>query len=72
MAITKKQSELDVDKWLKSEEAGHDMCGEFEFCTYCDKELENPCAKAFDARKKAEKATKPATARRKSTAKKRA
>ena len=37
MALTKKQSELDVDKWLKSEEAGHDMCGEFEFCTYCDK-----------------------------------
>ena len=57
MAITKKQTELDVSKWLKSEEAGHDMCGEFDFCAYCDKEVENPCAKAFDACRKAAKAT---------------
>ena len=55
MALTKKQAELDVDKWLKSEQAGHDLCGDFEFCAMCDKTLENPCAKAYDAMKKAAK-----------------
>ncbi|MBQ7227792.1 MAG: hypothetical protein IJX05_05280 [Clostridia bacterium] len=55
MALTKKQAELDVNKWLKSEEAGHDLCGEFDFCANCDKEKENPCAKAYDAFKKANK-----------------
>lgn len=49
MALTKKQSEMDVDKWLKSEQAGRDMCGEFDFCASCDKEVENPCAKALSA-----------------------
>ncbi|HIV64008.1 MAG TPA: hypothetical protein H9693_04545 [Firmicutes bacterium] len=58
MALTKKQAELDVSKWLKSEEAGHDLCGEFDFCAKCDKELENPCAKALDAYKKAAKEAK--------------
>lgn len=49
MAISKKQAELDVDKWLKSESAGHDLCGDFEFCAACKKELDNPCAAAYDA-----------------------
>ena len=74
MALTKKQAELDVTKWLGSENAGHDMCGEFDFCVKCDKELENPCAKAFDAYRKEKKAAAPAatkkTTARKTTAKK--
>ncbi len=60
MALTKKQSEMDVDKWIKSEQAGRDMCGEFEFCANCDKEVENPCAKALSAYNKQSKAVKSA------------
>ncbi len=71
MALTKKQAELDVDKWLKSEQAGHDLCGDFEFCAMCDKTLENPCAKAYDAMKKAAKpAAKKRTTARKTATKK--
>lgn len=55
MAITEKQAELDVTKWLKSEKIGRDMCGEFDFCEKCDKNLENPCAKAYDAFEKSKK-----------------
>lgn len=51
-ALSEKQAEMDVDKWLKSEQAGHDMCGEFSFCAKCNKEDENPCAKAYEAMKK--------------------
>lgn len=71
MALTKKQSEMDVDKWLKSEQAGRDMCGEFEFCASCDKEVENPCAKALSAynkQNKTENSDKPVA--KKSTARK--
>lgn len=25
------------------------MCGSYDFCKYCDKSLENPCARAVDA-----------------------
>lgn len=70
MALTKKQAEFDISKWLKSEEAGHDLCGEFEFCALCDKELENPCAKAFDAFNKAAKADKAKKTAAKPAAKK--
>ncbi len=49
MAITKKQQELDLAKWLKSEEMGADACGSFDYCVKCDKSLENPCEKAFNA-----------------------
>ena len=44
-----KQSELDVKKWLDSERAGIDTCGSYEYCTKCDKSLENPCASAYAA-----------------------
>lgn len=44
-----KQNELDVKKWLESETAGYDLCGEFEFCVKCIKTLENPCSAAYDA-----------------------
>ena len=30
MTLTNRQSELDVEKWLKSEKAGRDLCGDFE------------------------------------------
>ena len=63
MAITKKQQQLDLMKWKKSEKLGADACGTFDFCEKCDKSLENPCDKAyrkFHTGKKAEKAAAPA------------
>ncbi len=64
MAITKKQAELDKIKFEKGIEIGADPCGTFDYCAFCNKELENPCDKAFkkmtaDAKKKAP-AKKPA------------
>lgn len=47
MALTKKQKELDVAKWLKSEEIGKDACGSYSYCESCDKTKENPCDKAL-------------------------
>ena len=65
MAITKRQKELDLVKWNKSIEIGADACGTFDYCVKCNKDLENPCDKAFkkfNAKPEAEKtpAKKPA------------
>ena len=49
MALSKKQKELDLLKWNKSEEIGADACGTFDFCVKCDKTKENPCATAHTA-----------------------
>lgn len=72
MALTEKQVKLDENKWYRSEEAGHDMCGEFDFCANCDKQQENPCAKAFEAMMKSKKLTSAAAkpAAKKTSAKK--
>ena len=68
MALTKKQMELDKIKWEISESMGVDACGSFEFCTLCNKDLENPCDKAykkFHAKTPAKKtATKKPTAQK--------
>lgn len=66
MALTKKQMELDKIKWEISESLGVDACGSFEFCPLCNKELENPCDKAY---KKFQAKNKKPTAK-KCTAKK--
>lgn len=47
MTIIDRQSALDTQKWLKSEELGRDACGEFDYCKYCDKAIEYPCAVAL-------------------------
>lgn len=47
MAISKKQQELDVIKWEKSQRMNADACGTFDYCEKCDKTLENPCDKAY-------------------------
>ncbi len=52
-----KQEELDVKKWLVSEEKGADACGDFDYCKHCDKTIEYPCAVASE---KADAANKPA------------
>lgn len=41
------QQQLDVQKWLDSEQAGRDMCGEYDYCAYCDKNVTDPCACAY-------------------------
>ena len=61
MAVSKKQQELDLLKWQKSEELGADACGTFDYCAKCDKTKENPCEKAFKAFNKKPAAKKMAT-----------
>ncbi len=64
------QEKLDVQKWIDSEEKGRDTCGEYDYCTFCDKTEDTPCAKAYNkATKKPETEKKPA-AEKKSAAKK--
>lgn len=41
------QSKLDIEKWLESEKKGKDMCGEYDYCAYCENEREFPCASAY-------------------------
>ena len=48
MAVSEKQKELDSIKWEKSIRLGFDACGSFDYCMMCDKNLENPCEKAFN------------------------
>ena len=60
MAVSKKQQELDLLKWKKSEEIGTDACGTFDYCVKCDKTKENPCDKAYTAFNKKPAAKKPA------------
>lgn len=57
-----KQSALDVQKWIDSEQKGYDCCGTYDFCAKCDKETEYPCAVAYDAfnAKSVKAAKKPA------------
>lgn len=40
------QGIIDVDKWLRSEQAGQDLCGKSGYCVFCNKAEKNPCARA--------------------------
>jgi hypothetical protein len=42
------QTEIDIKKWLDSEACRHDTCGSYEFCPYCNKDEETPCANAVE------------------------
>jgi hypothetical protein len=57
MALTLKQRQqkLDLQKWVDSKRNGKDMCGEYDFCQFCDKSLQYPCAKAYNKMQKANK-----------------
>ena len=46
MDFKKQQERFDVIKWYDSIVAGYDRCGTYEFCGACNKDLENPCARA--------------------------
>ena len=69
MNKVERQNALDVQKWIDSEQKGYDCCGSYEFCSKCDKQVEYPCAVAYDAfnAKTVKAAKKPAA---KKTAKK--
>lgn len=41
------QQKLDVEKWLESETRHFDMCGSYDYCAFCDKSEETPCANAY-------------------------
>lgn len=43
------QLELDIKKWLESEEKAKDLCGTYDFCAKCNKEPKIPCALAYRA-----------------------
>lgn len=47
MDIQKLQETLDIDKWLNSEKLRRDLCGEYDYCAYCENEDEFPCAYAL-------------------------
>lgn len=49
------QQKLDVEKWLGSEEASHDLCGSYIYCPYCNKAEDAPCANAYIRMVEAEK-----------------
>ncbi len=42
------QGMIDLKKWYDSESCGHDTCGSYEFCAFCDKSLPQPCANAYE------------------------
>lgn len=47
MDTQKLQETLDIGKWLNSEKLRRDLCGEYDYCAYCENESEYPCAHAF-------------------------
>ena len=42
------QEKLDVQKWIDSEVKGTDTCGEYDYCAFCVKTEQTPCAKAYN------------------------
>lgn len=42
------QKELDLKKYNDSVLNNKDMCGEYEYCKYCNKNNSYPCAKSFN------------------------
>ena len=48
MDYSKKQTQLDVKKWVDSEIKGYDTCGSYNYCSSCNKEAAYPCAYAYD------------------------
>lgn len=42
------QEAFDKVKWIESDKGKKDFCGSYEFCAFCVKEEEYPCAKAME------------------------
>ena len=66
MDYSKRQEELDLIKWVDSETKNYDTCGEYEYCSHCNKTEAYPCAYAYEkyfaAYKTASKLTTKTTA----------
>lgn len=41
------QKQLDLTKWYSSETIGTDQCGNYDFCAFCTKAGDTPCADAW-------------------------
>ena len=48
MDYSKKQNELDIQKWIDSETKSYDTCGEYSYCCKCNKSESYPCACAYE------------------------
>ena len=48
MSTLERQNEFDKIKWEDSVKAGRDTCGDYCYCSKCNKSNEYPCAKAYD------------------------
>lgn len=48
MDYSKKQEELDLIKWVDSEYKNYDTCGEYNYCSNCNKNEAYPCAYAYE------------------------
>ena len=42
------QAKLDEQKWDDSVKNHRDMCGAYDYCAFCDKSVDMPCATAFE------------------------
>ncbi|MCM1306380.1 MAG: hypothetical protein NC037_02685 [Bacteroides sp.] len=62
------QGMIDLKKWYDSEVSGRDMCGTYDFCKYCDKSVQLPCASAYE-KANAQPAEKQLIRRKKATVK---
>lgn len=57
MKLEEQQKLIDEEKWLKSEQEGRDVCGEYGYCQFCNKSHAFPCANALSQSKKTTKKT---------------
>lgn len=48
MTLAERQAKMDNCKWELSQVVGHDTCGEYDYCVFCDKNVEFPCARAWN------------------------
>ena len=46
MKLNELQKQLDLEKYIASNEAGTDLCGKLEYCKHCNKKNKYPCASA--------------------------
>lgn len=64
MDYSKKQTELDVKKWVDSESKNYDTCGEYSYCANCNKNDSYPCAYAYEKYSSITKAAKSLTTKK--------
>lgn len=55
------QKQLDLTKWYSSETKRADQCGNYDYCAYCTKSGETPCADAWLRMSDAAEEEKPET-----------